>query len=384
MATYVHFGEAPLPRLFLGFQTSALYWRAVKEGRLPYPEPLDLRRLPANCAHGLREVSALDLSSLGIQLHEDGLTGNLHLQSEQIVINGHPRNITRLAPDGIAVPATGASPLHLLVPQRTQRTRQRGLIAHVETVTMPTGAFCRIDDNIAVSSPELTCLHILRGQRSLPYLELLCEWCGLYSLGPYGNARVFGRPPLTDLTRLCDFAREAHAERGSSQLAQVLPHVGERLASPRETEIFLMLILPPVLGGFGLPVPFVNQQIPLKVTAFAALSPHDFFEADLIWPDFWLIGEYDGLDDHERTAAQVAADKERRSVLAAMGYTVIVITKRDVSSVQALTRKASQIATALHVSLPTYDVSEAEAHARLFAWLFDAQHDHVPFGSGYF
>ena len=371
------------PCLFLGFQTAALYWRAVKRGTLPYPQPLDLQELPDTCVHGLRDALDVDLSPLGLRLHDDGLASTLHLQREQLPADGHSMTIVRLAPDGIAAPVGEAAPLHLLVPRSSQRARQHGLVTHVVSGTLPPSSLYRVSDSIAVSSPELTCLHLMRGARALPLIELLCEWCGLYALGPYGGNCAYKRPPVTDLSLLHEFVSQARAIRGHSSLEQVLSHVGERLASPRETEFFLMLTLPPNLGGFGLPIPAVNQQIPLKATSFAHLSAHDYFEADLIWPEAWLVVEYDGFDDHERTAAQIAADKERRSVLAAMGYTVVVVTKRDIVRMQALERKAGQIATALRTQLPVFGPDELEAHERLFGWLFDATHDHMPFGSGY-
>ena len=162
----------------------------------------------------------------------------------------------------------------------------------------------------------------------------------------------------------------------------MLPWVAEGLASPRETEVYLLLVLPARLGGFALPAPFVNQQIPLVGTAFASLTDHLFFIADLLWPWANLILEYDGSEDHESTTQQIASDKERRSILAAMGYTVIVISRHDLDSLARFERKVRQIAIALGMCFEEIGVDNA-ARRTLFNWLFDATHDHVPFGYGY-
>lgn len=370
-------------QLVVCHQTAALYWRAVKEGRLPHPQPLDLRQVPASCIHGYHDASCIDLSPLGIGLHPDGITSNLLMETTGFGAWGRTERRRVFVPQGIALPNAGTAPLHLLVSQRAQRSHQRGIVTHLLARSVPPESFYRVSDSLVVSSPELTCLQMMNSQRVLPCLELLCEWCGTYALGPWGSDCLFSRPPLTDLDRLHAFVTRAKGLHGIAGTRRVLELASERLASPRETELYLMLALPVSLGGLGLPKPFVNQRIPLQSMQLVDLSEHGCFEADLLWPHVRLIVEYDGIDEHEQTAQQVAADKERRSVLAALGYTVIVVTKRDLTSMQAFERKARQIAAALGVRLPHLGLEEHVARERLFGWLFDPMHEHVPFGSGY-
>ena len=343
------------PSLCLGFETAALYWRAVRAGDLTMPTPLPLTSVPDSCTAGVRRISRLNLSLL----------------------------------DKLPVPSDGSnSCLHVMVSDQTHKWRNRKVRAHLSLSTLPPESIFRVSPEIIVASPELTLLQLARTSRLLPSIELACEWCGSYALASGEGSCLYDRTPIADLTRLKRLLAQKPKPRGSTAMIKVVEFAGERLASPRETECFLILVLPVRLGGFALPVPLVNQQIPLDSTPFGELSRHRFYLVDFLWPEARLIVEYDGLDDHEVTPQQVAADKERRTVLAALGYTVIVITRRDLESLPALERKVQQIAFALGVKLdqPEGERKDAEtqkARRALFAWLFDCRHDHLPFGFGY-
>ena len=373
------------PTVCLGFETAVLYWRAVHERRLPFPAEFEPTELPQACATGYRGLKAIDLSALGVRLQPGGISARFH--TERVMQLAPDTNqhvwVERLMPDGLAIPPGSVLPLHVLTSRQANRSRIHCLRTHLVPKKLPPHSFYRITDEIIVSSPELTFVHLSRALRTLPCLELLCEWCGTYALSPLADDCHFGCCPITDHYRIERYLSHGSAPRGSGTVGASLVWATEGLASTRETELFLMLTLPTRLGGFALPTPYVNQQIPLKSTEFAGLSGHAFFLVDLFWPDERVIVEYDGLEDHEKTPLQIAADKERRSVLAAMGYTVIVVTKRDVGSLSALNRKVRQVALALGLELADATESELGARVSLFNWLFDARHDHVPFGFGY-
>lgn len=378
-------GTISAPKVFLGFETAVLFWRAVHEGRLAYPKAIEQANLPQAYATTYRDLAKIDFSPLGVTLQRDGISASYHTirKPQPSGSSGATLWTEQLVADGLAIPPGSALPLHVLTDRQASRGTIRCARVHLMPSNLPPRSFYAVTDQILISSPELTFLHVSRSPHALPRIELLCEWCGSYALGPLSGNCHNDRPPLTDLYRLEDYFSHDQAPRGSTSARQALTHVVEGLASPRETETFLALTLPVELGGFSLPAPFVNQQIPLKATAYAQLCHQDFFSADLFWPAAKLIVEYDGFEDHELTPHQVAKDKERRSVLAAMGYTVIVITKRDLKSRAAFERKARQIALAMGCTIPDVAGQELVARRMLFSWLFDASHDHIPFGFGY-
>jgi len=343
------------PSLCLGFETAALYWRAVRAGDLPMPTPLELTSVPDTCTAGARSISRVDLSPL----------------------------------EGLPSPSDESEHhLHVMVGTQARKWRNRGIRAHLSMGSLPSESLYGVSPDIIVASPELTLLQLARSGRLLPSIELACEWCGSYAFAPGESNCLYDCAPATDLARLGRLAAHTPKLRGSAAHLKAVRFVGERLASPRETECFLMLTLPTHLGGFALPAPLVNQQVPLDSTPFGSLSKHRFYLVDFLWPDERLVVEYDGLEDHEMTPQQVTADKERRSVLAALGFTVIVITKRDLGSLPAFERKVSQIAYALGLKTVAprdekEDMDVQVARRTLFAWLFDCRHDHLPFGFGF-
>lgn len=379
-------GSSSTPRMaYLCFETAALYWRAVREGRLPFPEPLEETTLTDSCVTSFRELSLIDFSPLGVRLGRDGLSGFTRVVKtrRRTTSENAPAVQERIMPSGLAIAFGQSTPIHVMTNNHAQRGSCRCIRIHLSTESLPPGSLYAVTDQIRVTSPELTLLHLARSLRLLPCIELACEWCGTYALGPVTLDCEFDCMPITDTTRLRGLVRQHPAIRGSSAVRQMLRRIGEGLASPSETAVFLLLTLPSKLGGFGIPLPLANQQIPLRGTPFEDLSEHLYFVADLLWYHATLIVEYDGKEDHELTPQKIAEDKERRSVLAAMGYTVIVITRHDLESLHAFRRKARQIALALGVSLPEPEGSEANACRALFNWLCDAEHDHVPFGFGY-
>jgi very-short-patch-repair endonuclease len=57
----------------------------------------------------------------------------------------------------------------------------------------------------------------------------------------------------------------------------------------------------------------------------------DAFTVDFCWPASWLIVEVDGFHSHG-TRAAFEADRERDAHLAALGFTVIRLTWRQLTS----------------------------------------------------
>ena len=342
------------PSLCLGFETAALYWRAVRTGDLPMPTSTGFTAVPDSCIASARGITHIDLSPIAAL--------------PALLDASDPR-------------------LHVMVGTQARKWSSQKIRTHVMLAPLPPGSLYRVSPEIFVASPELTLLQLGRSERLLPCIELACEWSGSYALDLGEIGCHYDRVPVTDLARLNGLLAHRPAIRGSSAMLKVAKYVGEGLASPRETECFLILVLPTRLGGFALPAPLINQQIPLDSRPFGKLSRQRFYVVDFLWPDARLVVEYDGLEDHEMSPQQIAADKERRSVLAALGYTVIVITKRDLESLSALERKVRQIAFVLGAKEgQAWDEEEAaETHTArkaLFAWLFDCRHDHLPFGFG--
>lgn len=387
------------PQLYLGHETALLFWRAVHEGRLPHPEPLDARTVSPACITTYRELSHVDLAPLGIVMTTSGA---IAAYEERLIDWGSARGepLRRgLVPEGIALPPGIPAPLHVLAADPRQRRTRGGMRTHLAEGMLPAGSLCWVSDSIVVTSPELTLLQACTASRDLPNIELALELSGTYALHPASLPCRFETTPIMTRKSIAQFAENAAGRRGVNALRRTVAWLCDGLASPREAELYLLLVLPPEAGGYGLPLPVVNGVVKDRQTAceegrmteeeYAALVA-DLARLEPYVPDFlWKCGgrivilEYDGFEEHEVDAVQVARDKERRSEFAARGCAVIVVTKRDMKSLQTFEAKVSQLMRALGLVPNAGGGEHASARQALFRWLANPQHDHLPFGYGY-
>lgn len=135
---------------------------------------------------------------------------------------------------------------------------------------------------------------------------------GLRDLVRAGDALV--RAGLTSVDRLLDYVASSHLD-GVIRAREAALLVRERVDSPRETDVRLLLVLA------GLPEPQTNVDVFDDSGTWLA-------RGDLVIPEFRLIIEHDGWH-HERSAEQRQKDHLRRERIEAAGWTLIVITVAD-------------------------------------------------------
>lgn len=374
------------PQLVLGFETALLFWRAVHEGRLQRPMPTNDIFLPRQCATTLAQIRGIDLTALGVRMTGDGMVS---LYSDRTISwdvlkkDGRCADQVRPVPLGIGLYPGMLSAIHVMTGNRLERSGHRAIRAHLVTQRLPPGSLYRISQDIMVVSCEMAFAQCSQDGRSLPQIELALELCGTYGLMTAGLPCRYDCKPVTSVGRLMDYLQDCVRMPGVRLARRSVSWAIDMMASPRESEIYLYVTLPKGMGGFGFDRPSANVVIPVKGTPAENLTHESFYRVDLVWKDKRVVLEYDGIEEHEKDPSKVAADKERRSVLAALGYTVIVMTKRDLKSKDDLRKKMAQLAYALGVELPDFERDEAKAHNALFSWLNNPLHDHLPLGCGY-
>ena len=254
---------------------------------------------------------------------------------------------------------TPDTPLDLLFSSETNRTQAKDVRAHRTSRPLPEGSLVRVSAHVVVASPELTFVQM---SRILPFGKLIhvgCELCGSYALvGPEGKPQE--RPPLTDLGSLRAFA-EYCLKDASAPARRALRYVLNGSASPKETELMLLLCLPGNLGGYGLPAPIMNLPFTLSAEAHAVYSSDP--RLDLAWPVRNLDVEYDGEDSH--TGAAHARGVARTMALRLDGVEVLVVAKQQLYNETAFEQVAVEIARKLDVRLRTRSAGAAAARRQL-------------------
>lgn len=321
--------------LFLGFESAVQYWRVVRSDLLPYP------------AH----------SKFVMVECED------HLLKE----------VDDSAPD---LPIDKQSITHVLVHDRRLFHKSKKIEYHLCAKPLPAGSFCQHVYGVVVASPELTLLQAaqdLGNKGFTTLLELCCEFFGDYSLDDGERRGFVNCQPLVTRDQMLEYlGRLPKRTYGAKILGKAVELAGEHSRSPRETECYLAMTLPPELGGFGLPRPILNLPSPID-DGDASITDDRGYLVDLAWNDGMVIFEYDGVIDHTEKE-KVLQDKERRSVLASMGKTVIVATKESASNDEMFRKKVAQVFRALDIPLPSYSDDDVTAQSKLRETLFDPAH----------
>ena len=200
-------------------------------------------------------------------------------------------------------------------------------------------------------SPEY-CLFQLA--KKLPFariVQLGLELCGGYSLAahktgfkdPDDAAKGFvNRPPLTSKERLTSVLARTAGTFDQRRLASVLHYIENGSNSPRETILYLLLVLPYRYGGYGFPVPVLNPELtPVRIARKSASKKH--FSCDLFWPEHKLDVEYDSTAYHEEEVDRTR-DSAKRNSLHTMGITAISVTNNQLCNTVEFQKLAQQLA----------------------------------------
>ena len=246
-------------------------------------------------------------------------------------------------------------PIHVLVSTADIRRRSKKLKPHVCTHPLPEGSIIEVGEGLFVCSPELAFFQMASDLKFAKLLELGLELCGTYTLPVKGvhsedpevaKKQLYNRTQLTSKERLAAFLARTEGQFGQRRFSRTLQFMADNSASPRETQLFLLLTLPYKYGGYGFFQPELNAKItPTK--AAKETSSKKFFRCDLFWPEHNVAVEYES-DLIHLTPLRIAYDSMKRNSLIAMGITVITVTNKQISSAEDFDRVAKQLAVNLN------------------------------------
>ncbi len=293
--------------IVISHRTALRYWRTYAE---------DVAALPrARNAHGMPRPLAL----------------TDELRSELAKLGIHP------SPE---------RPTDMLFAGKRTRSRATYLRAHYTTRPLPTGSLIRLSPHVLITSPELTLLQLASDMTDGQLLLAGAEFCGTYSLfakdgHPLPNPEE--RRPLTSAALLAKTAENlGYGPR--SRVRRLLHYVVDGAASPMEARLAYLLAMPRTRGGFGLPQPALNAEIPLSPAA-RAVYPHALCRVDLYWLEEKFALEYDGRSSHEE---KLASDAARIAALRIEGVEVLAVTAGQFYNDRALAQIAELVAKRLH------------------------------------
>ena len=250
-------------------------------------------------------------------------------------------------------------------------------------VVQDIGSATRICHDLYISSPEEALFQVCQGYNTIKPLLYAYELCGTFAIcKDEKDGFADGLPPLITPGQIADYYGRREGNHGSVKfrmMGQVIASLVPGAASPAEAKLCLAVCAPRKLGGQGLPKPRLN--VDLQVTSEAqALTQRRAIRPDELWEEPKVILEYMG--SHHAEEARMGEDASRDNALAAMGYKVIHVTKRQVKDPDLYRGLMQHLAAELDVRLrtPTRGMVASQEHLRstLFGnskdrtWYYDA------------
>lgn len=242
--------------------------------------------------------------------------------------------------------------IHTTVAHARLRRAGGGIETSVRKGPFHPRSFMRIEDGLYVSTPEMAFCEMASVLSLEQLIALGFELCGTYRrASTFGLAR-YDATPLTSPGALASFIEKSPPQfKGVKKARRALSFILAGSASPRESELAMLLCLPYSLGGYGLPHPTMNAEMPLPKNVGA--TGRSSLRCDLYWPAARLDVEYDSAEFHSAERL-LANDSMRRIALESMDVTSVNLTAEHLRRASLFDEAAQDIARILgkRVRLP--------------------------------
>lgn len=147
--------------------------------------------------------------------------------------------------------------LDVLISRISNQNKNTKLNYHLWTKRLPPYSFVKVANGIYFSCPELLFFQ-LTDIFSVEALILLgLELCGTYTINKSDtNSLITNIPPLTTPTRIRKYLTSLNSInkniRGINKAIRASKYIESNSASPKETNLYIMLCAPRYLGGYGI------------------------------------------------------------------------------------------------------------------------------------
>jgi hypothetical protein len=242
--------------------------------------------------------------------------------------------------------------------EQDQRFAINGKKVHSCKLDLPTGAVT-VRNGMTVASPELLFLE-LAGRLSIHRLILLGLQLCSHPQGQPSNA-------ITTKQKLGVFLAKTAGHRGHRKAERALKYVENGSASIMESVVYMILVLPHALGGYGLEGAVLNHEIKLFGESRKLLGQNRCF-ADLYYKEEKLDVEYESFAYHSSPSEQ-SKDIIRADALERQGISVMHLCTKQMYDSKACKSFAYNLASRLGKRINIRTNKFEEMHALLRALL---------------
>lgn len=145
-------------------------------------------------------------------------------------------------------------PLEICVSSDAERPKSRSVSNTIYGSSLPSGSFIRLNEQIAISSPELLFVELANELPPAQHLLLGFELCGSFSRderNPIGRGTMW-LPPATSVARVRSYMDGCKYLAGLPAARRTLSLLADNAWSPMEAVVAVMMALPLEENGYGL------------------------------------------------------------------------------------------------------------------------------------
>lgn len=224
--------------------------------------------------------------------------------------------------------------------------------SRIKTVLRPQNltqsSFSNINENIIIATPEYCFLTLAKNTPFEELVEIANNLCSRYLIDEnkeYGQCTMDEHVCNTTLIR--KYLTGVKNYKGLKKAILAVKYAVDNSNSPMESKLAVIICIPKVRGGYGLPKMKMNYYIKLSEEG-AKLVGCEWLMVDMVWLNEKVIVEYDS-DEAHLDSNQHSFDMARINALNQSGYRVITITKKDLRSVRNLDAVMEVLRMALHL-----------------------------------
>lgn len=239
---------------------------------------------------------------------------------------------------------------HCVVPEAKDRREIRYGHCHVHGDTMQV-VFVRClseESLLCVVPPEVLFLNMAATSSLVELVKLGYELCGGYSLFPAGSKDVnpsrsfIPREPLTTAAKLGAYVYAAGHSRSVRKARMALRYIVDGSASPKETELCMLLVMPRRMGGYGFEKPLISHSSDVLARMVSATPSSG--ACSLLWCKAHVAVEYSSVPLREGGCAE-KADRSYRRLPSSLGFKVVNVTDWHIYEAENLDKIAKAVAS---------------------------------------
>ena len=314
--------------------------------------------------------SALQLIRLGLRPRD--YASYAFVPSDILDAASCARDIKPLAASSDAIRRL-STPYTALVTEHAQRRTSKLITCKSLSATIEEPYLVGIDEHCLCVIPELLFALYCQQHNMASSVQLGLELCGTYTRPAYSNRECFASydlGKLTDVLSIRGFLSRNPGIYGMKRATRFARYLQDKSASPMETNLFLLLCLPVSEGGYGLPLPELNADLPIIQYLGSNHEPGVRY-GDLVFKSAHVVLEYQSQEHHSEPN-KIEADEDRRDDIEATGYTVMFITPFRIKDFDRFEAVAQRLAYYLGIDFSRCEPGRTEKRLALRKLLLPA------------